>query len=136
MRRYNREVAALAEVFDEHREELDAIFSPTESSSPSRELVAALGDDGETSSPAVPAEPPVGTSWHEELPLNGPNVEWLEVINTAKAQEDRQRTVRIDFQWQPDAPTPVLTVRLGAPLLLAGQCRGQIGLLDAARTSM
>ena len=129
---HNPEAALLSEVFDEHREELDAIFAPTKSPSRSRELVAAFGDDDDSSSPTVPAEPTVGTSWHKELPLNGPNVKWLEVIDAAKAQADRQRLVRIDFQWQQHSPSLVLSVRLGTPLLLAGQCCGQVWLLDAA----
>lgn len=129
--KHNREAALLAEVFDEHREELDAILVPTKSPSRSRELVAAFGDDDDSSSPTVPAEPKVGTSWHKNLPLNGPNVEWLEVIDTAKAQADRQRLVRIDFRWQQHSPSPVLSVRLGAPLLLSGPCRAQVWSLDA-----
>ncbi len=130
--RYNREAALLAEVFDEHREELDAIFAPGESARESRQLVGAFGDRDtnatDTGRPSTAQRP-----WHEEVPLAGANVEWLQVIDQVKADADRQRTVRVDFAWQPitSGSPRMLCVRLGAPLLVAGSSNADVSLLDA-----
>ena len=137
--RDNCEFAEMAEVLDGPSvTAAKASFPPTRRAAKRHPLMAFDSVDDRLS-PSVSSDLTTGRNWFVEIPLNSskvePNsskVEWLDVIDAAQTQQDQQRTVRIDFQWQPDSPSSVLTVRLGAPLLLAGQCHGEVLLLDEA----